>query len=511
VQNLGQGGTLHSKNYLSEFMSLSISRRKLLSSAGALAAASVAAPALAQHAHHDHGGEVRAIEKPLSRAVALATGDDIRFPEVRRSVDGVLETTLRLARGPVDVDGESATVMSFEGQYPGPTLMAKPGDTIKIKLINDLDDVTNLHTHGLHVSPSGNSDNVMLVIQPGETFDYEFKIPEDHMPGTYWYHPHVHGLTYSQVSGGLAGALIIEGGLDEIEGIKDRVDQLLVIQSTQFDENNSIIPSDDQDMHRQTRTVNGQINPTLRIRSGEVQRWRFVNATAESYLMIGLEGHPLYQISKDGNAMTRVVKHDQLLIEPGTRADVLVQGHMFRGAFELRKTLWLGSPRQYEPDELLATLVVDEGDAVTDQFIPEALIPLAEDLRGKDVDRKRTIRFGVIRGEPGGTRFVIDGKQVDMNRVDQTVPLGAFEEWELVNDSPEWHPFHIHANDFQVVAVNGEPVDEVLSWEDTRGIPPNGSLTIRHRFLDFTGKYVYHCHLLFHEDHGMMGIVEVVA
>lgn len=487
------------------------SRRQVLFAGSAAAAAGLSAPAFGQHDHHGHGdGEVFATEKKLGRAVAQATGDDIRFPEVRRSENGVLETTLRLAYGPTDIDGEKAVAMTFEGSYPGPTLIAQPGDTIKIRLINDLDDVTNLHTHGLHVSPSGNSDNVMLVIQPGETFDYEISIPQDHMPGTYWYHPHVHGLTYPQVGGGLAGALIIEGGLDALEGIKDRVDQLLVIQSAEFDDTNTIVPVDNQDIHRQTRTVNGQINPTLRIRSGEVQRWRLVNATAETFLMIGLEGHPLYQISKDGNAMSRVVKHERLLLEPGTRADVLVKGHMFSGSWELRKMLWLGSERQYEPDELLATLVVEEGEAVTDHQIPNELIPLGEDLRGLPVDKKREVRFDVVRGQPGGTKFTIDGKQVDMGRVDQTVKLGAFEEWELINDSPEWHPFHIHANDFQLVAVNGVPVDEVLSFEDTRGIPPNGSLTIRHRFLDFTGKYVYHCHLLFHEDHGMMGIVEVV-
>lgn len=484
----------------------SISRRRLLTAGSALAAASVSTQALGQH--HGHH-EVAAVEKKLGRSVAQVTGDELRFPEVRRSVNGVLETTLRLSYGPTDIDGQRATAMTFEGSYPGPTLMAQPGDTLRIKFINDLADASNLHTHGLHVSPSGNSDNVFLVIQPGETFDYEIKIPEDHPSGTYWYHPHVHGLTFSQVSGGLAGALIIEGGLDELEGIKGRVDQLLVIQSVQFDDSNTIVPADDQEMHFQTRTVNGQINPTLRIRPGEVQRWRLVNATSETYLMIGMEGHPLYQISKDGNAMTRVEKLERLLIEPGCRADVLVKGHQFLGSWELRKMLWFGSERQYEPDELLATLVV-EGEAVTDHVIPTALLPLSEDLRGMPVDRTREIRFSVDRSQPGGTRFLIDGKQVDMGRVDQTVQLGAFEEWVIYNDSPDWHPFHIHVNDFQVVAVNGVPVDEVLSFEDTRGLPPNGSLTIRHRFLDFTGKFVYHCHLLFHEDHGMMGIVEVV-
>lgn len=488
-------------------MNSKISRRHLLVSGGAIAAAGIAGPALAQHGHHDSGEPVIAPERSIAR-VAKVAGDTLQHPEVRRSVDGVLKTTLRAAYGPVTINGAPAIARTFEASYPAPTLVAKPGDTLRIKLINDLDEVTNLHTHGLHVSPSGKSDNVFLTIQPGTEFDFEIEIPADHPAGTYWYHPHVHGLTYSQVAGGMAGALIVEGGLDDLDGIDGRVDQLLVIQSAEFDETNTIVPADIQDIHRQTKTINGQINPTLTIRPGEVQRWRLVNATAESFLMIGLEGHPLYQIAKDGNPMTRSVMLERLLIEPGCRADILVKGHQFTGTWELRKMLWLGSDRQFEPDVLLATLVV-EGEPVTDHTIPDALIPLSEDLRGLEVDRHREIRFDVDRG-PNGTKFLIDGQQVDMGRVDQTVPLGAFEEWTIFNDSTDWHPFHIHVNDFQVIAVNGEPVDELLCFEDTRGLPPLGSITIRHRFLDYTGKYVYHCHLLFHEDHGMMGVVEVI-
>jgi len=488
-------------------MSSRLSRRHLLLGSAALAATGIAAPATAQHAGHAGHAEL-APNRRIGRPVSQATGAPLAAPEVRRSVDGVLTTTLRASYGPVQIDGEDAVARTFESSYPAPTLVARPGDTMRIKLVNDLDEVTNLHTHGLHVSPSNNSDNVFLAIAPGTEFDFEFAIPADHPAGTYWYHPHVHGKTYSHVSGGMAGALIIEGGIDDLPAIKGLVEQTLVFQSAEFDETGTIVPADDQDIHRQTRTVNGQLNPTIAIRPGELQRWRLVNATSETFMLLGLEGHPLHQIAKDGNAMTRPVAREQLLLEPGTRADILVRGHQFTGSYEMRQLLWLGSDRQFEPDALLATVVVD-GEPVTGQSIPEALIPLSEDLRGLPVDRQREIRFSVDR-QPGGTRFLIDGQMVDMNRVDQTVKLGAFEEWTIYNDSTDWHPFHIHVNDFQVVAVNGEPVDEILSWEDTRGLPPLGSLTIRHRFLDFTGKYVYHCHLLFHEDHGMMGIVEVV-
>ena len=486
-------------------MGSAISRRNLLLTGAAAAASGVAAPAFGQH--HGHGALAQ--ERKLSRSVAEATGDPLREPELRRSENGVLETTLRASYGPVEVDGAPAIARTFESSYPSPTLMARPGDTLRIKLVNDLDEPTNLHTHGLHVSPAGNADNVFVKIEPGRSFDYEIAIPEDHPSGTYWYHPHVHGSTYSHVAGGMAGALIVEGGLDDLDSLKGFTERLLVVQSAEFDANNTIVPVDIQEIHNQTKTINGQINPTITIRPGEVQRWRIVNATAESFLLLGLEGHPIHLISKDGNALTRPVRSDNLMVEPGCRADILVRGHQFSGSWEFRKMLWLGSDRQFEPDELLATLVVD-GEPVTDHVIPETLIPLSEDLRDRPVDKAREIRFSVDR-QPGGTRFLIDGQMVDMDRVDQTVQLGAHEEWIIYNDSPEWHPFHIHVNDFQVVAVNGKPVDEIVSWEDTRGLPPSGSITIRHRFLDYPGKFVFHCHLLFHEDNGMMGIVEVIA
>jgi FtsP/CotA-like multicopper oxidase with cupredoxin domain len=158
------------------------------------------------------------------------------------------------------------------------------------------------------------------------------------------------------------------------------------------------------------------------------------------------------------------------------------------------------------PDVLLATVVV-EGEPVDPQPLPTTLIPF-EDLRDAVVDNRREVRFDVQHDE-AGFHFVIDNKTVDMDRVDQTVQLNALEEWTIYNDSDEWHPFHIHINEFQVVAINGEPHD-AKNLEDTRPLPPMGSITMRSRFVDFTGKYVYHCHILGHEDRGMMGIIEVV-
>jgi suppressor of ftsI len=153
---------------------------------------------------------------------------------------------------------------------------------------------------------------------------------------------------------------------------------------------------------------------------------------------------------------------------------------------------------------VLATMVVS-GPVLQPKPLPIDLIPF-EDLSQLPVDNYRTTTFE----EPGAPLFLaIDGKHFDPDRIDQTVKLGALEEWTIRNTSSHRHPFHIHVNDFQVVAVNGVPV-EASSYMDTVDLPPGSETTIRMRFADFDGKFVYHCHILSHEDFGMMATVDVV-
>lgn len=483
-----------------------VSRRALVSSGVGVASALAVSRAGAQHAGHD----MSATPMATPQMEYVATGDlgvegqDLVQPEIRASVNGVLETTLHASITRTLVNGQPKVTRVFEGVYPSPTLMAAPGETIKIHLINELPEVTNLHTHGLHVSPSDNSDNVFLNIPPGETFDFEFKIPENHTPGFYWYHPHVHGMTSLHVNGGMAGGLILTGGLDEVPGIAGLTDRVLIFQSTEFDANGVVRPISEQSSRNQVRTVNGQLNPTIRMRPGETERWRLLNATSGGFILLALEGHEIHTIGRDGNPLTEVATDFQVLMGPGERNDVLIQAGA-AGTYELRQLLW-GDGFQSAPDVLLATLVV-EGDPVDEQPLPTTLLPFV-DLRDAEIDVYREIHFDVQVDE-NGAHFLIDGKTVDMDRVDQTVKLNDTEEWTIYNDSDEWHPFHIHVNEFQVVAISGETYDAV-NLEDTRPLPPKGSITMRTRFLDFTGKYVYHCHILGHEDRGMMGVVEVV-
>lgn len=140
---------------------------------------------------------------------ARESGGALTEPPVLRSRDGALRVELEAAQRELELAGRRATVLSFNGGLPGPTLRLRPGDRLRVTMVNRLSAPTNLHVHGLHVSPTGNSDNPFVTIGPGERFDYDYQLPGDHPPGTYWYHPHHHGGVAAQVFGGLYGAIIV--------------------------------------------------------------------------------------------------------------------------------------------------------------------------------------------------------------------------------------------------------------------------------------------------------------
>ena len=436
------------------------------------------------------------------------TGAPLTEPDVLRSTDGRLELSLEARYGPATLGGREVTTYSYNGMIPGPTLRLRAGETLAPSLTNHLDAVTNLHTHGLHVSPSGNSDNVLLAIAPGETVDFEFDIPTTdtsglYIPGFYWYHPHIHGNTAIQVGGGMAGALIVEGALDEVPGVAGVPERLLVLSTSEFADDGTLLLF--ADMVNPTVFVNGQQHPTIAIAPGETQRWRIVNASVFTFMDLALEGHPLHQIASDGNPLRALRTRDHILMAPGERIEILVQGGP-AGEYTFRSRAWGQDTEFQAQDEYLIATVVSEGPEQEPAPLPGELFPF-EDLREAKVDRRRDVVFSEML-DP--FRLFIDGKTFDHDRVDQTVLLGTLEEWRLINTSPDWHPFHIHVNDFQVIEVNGQP-HEADSWEDTFPLPAFGEVVIRTRFLDFTGTFVYHCHILDHEDKGMMGIVEVVA
>jgi suppressor of ftsI len=418
-----------------------------------------------------------------------SVGADLQEPKAYTSKDGFLAIKLEAQPDPESGTGR----MAYEGSIPGPTIRIRPGDNLKVALVNSLEqEATNLHVHGFHVSPRDNSDNVFVHVMPGQTFNYDYQVPTNHAPGTYWYHPHQHGHSNAQVLAGLAGAIVIEGGLDDLPGIAGKTERLLVLQGPFQDANN-----------RPSYLVNGQINPVVTIQPGETQRWRLLNASANAFFNLRLSGHKMHQIATDGNPLPNLMTTDTLLLGPGERGDVLVRGEA-AGIYELRSLGWsIDIPSQAQPEMTIAS-VVSTGEPVEPTDFPSSLIPF-DDLAGDEIAQSRVITFMEQRTAPA---FAIDGLAFVEGVVNQTVKLGTTEEWTIRNESGEWHPFHIHVNDFQIMTTNGQPV--APHFEDTSLLPPNGEIVIRSRFLDYTGKFVYHCHILAHEDAGMMGVVEVV-
>ena len=449
-------------------------------------------------------------------------------PEVRRSVDGELQTTLQVRYAYKDMGGYRLSLRSYEGSIPGPTLRVRPGDVLRIRLVNELPpnpdpvpadialphhfNTTNFHFHGSHVSPAGISDNIFRSMEPGASYNIEIAIPPDHTRGTYWYHPHHHGSADVQLTSGMAGVVIIEGDFDDIPEIAAAAEHVLMLNEVLFDYRGTIETYDTVWPEAVPRflSVNGQREPVVRMRPGEVQRWRIVHAGHEDNFNLALDKHALHAIALDGIRRPEIDRVDNLLMAPGQRADVLVKAGS-PGTYVLRA---VANDQGYPSPVGPFAQVVVEGDP-RDMPLPSALgkAPLAA-IRDEEVTNTRRITLTVDQPEnpPAANyqefAYLICGRRFDPARVDQRIPLGAVEEWTVVNEHDNDHIFHIHTNPFQMVAVNGEELAR-KDWRDTVVVPRNGSVTFRTRFLDFTGRFVHHCHMMNHEELGMMQVVEV--
>jgi FtsP/CotA-like multicopper oxidase with cupredoxin domain len=451
-------------------------------------------------------------------------------PEVRASVGGLLETTLNVRYAYRNAGGYQLYLRTYEGTSPGPTLRVQPGDTIRIRLVNDLPpnrdvepanlnhphhfNATNFHFHGSHVSPMGISDNVLREMEPGQSYDVEIVLPADHTRGTYWYHPHHHGSADIQVVSGMAGMIVVEGDFADVPEIAAAKERVLILGESAFDQYGMVedFATIFQEGSVRFLTINGQRYPTMTMQPGEVQRWRILHAGYQDDLALVLEGHNLNIIAWDGitqSAMT--TPQGSLVIAPGQRVDVLVKASSDPGTYELKAVPY--DQGYISPNGPLARVVVS-GDPLQ-MHLPSTLpaAPL-DPIRDSEITGKRELVFTQYTPEAAQTAawseysFTIDGKTFDANRVDHSIRLGSVEEWSLVNLSDHDHIFHIHQNPFQVTSVNGKPVDDIR-WRDTDTLPRNGTMTFRSRFLDYTGRYVLHCHMMNHEDMGMMQLIEV--
>lgn len=539
--------------------------------------------------------------------------------------------------------------------YVSPMLEIKPGDTVRIKLNNRLPadpscirpdgDVnnphcfngTNLHTHGLWVNPAGNGDNVLISINPGVSFEYEYNVPSDHPAGTFWYHTHRHGSTALQVASGMAGALVIRGNRPPTPTASGDIDTLLKPTRTQSFKERVLVLQQIQyacrDAQGKVKTnpdgtykcdpgdvggiegydqfgpgswpasgrytsINGQVLPFLgSVSTGQVERWRIIHggvrdtinlqfrklrtgaptqslraADNDAFVGENCTGEPLPQhlIAADGLTTAAAIKTGQTVFQPAYRWDALMvfpqagvycvidaatpaSASVGQAAPSRQLLGWVSvTPGRAVPADLTGYLAAElaaaaavnmpanvRGKVVADlraglklsSFVPHP------DVRDTEVTGTQTLAFNIdLNVNP--IQFQVNGKPFDPNRVDRVLTLGGVDEWTLKSDFVS-HPFHIHVNPFQVVRIldpNGKDVSTPDAVDDAGGtvdpqyralkgvwkdtlwvknlVPPGqppGQYTIvmRTRYQRYIGDYVLHCHILDHEDQGMMQIVRV--
>jgi FtsP/CotA-like multicopper oxidase with cupredoxin domain len=449
-------------------------------------------------------------------SASAAPGAEVAFsnpPEIA-SANGILSTTLTIKPAQLEVAGEDVTFLAlYNGLYTPPVLRVQPGDTIKLLLNNFARLPTNIHYHGFNVTPEGAGDNVFLDIEQGASFQYDFDIPAGHPQGLFWYHPHRDPLLNTQIAGGMAGGIIVGDVLapfPTLQGIPERIMLLKDLKTTKDG-----FPVPDPDPSGPTkRTVNGLWKPRLEMQPDQLEFWRIGNQSSNIFYQLTLRGQSFYIIAVDGNLQNQATKTKTLLLPPGGRLEVLVYGPKKHGEYTLRAHRFSTGPEgdEYPGQDILT--VVSKGSPVPPIPIPLPFaFPELPDLRDGPINEQRTIVFA---DTPDPDLFTINGKPYNADCVDTVVTLGNVEEWIIQNTAQEAHVFHIHQLDFQVTEINGEP-KPFTGYQDVVTLPPatSGGPSVVKVLIPFTnpvivGKFVYHCHIIQHEDQGMMANIQVI-
>jgi FtsP/CotA-like multicopper oxidase with cupredoxin domain len=479
-----------------------------------------------------------------------------------KSANGVLKAGLTL-RHSVDSSGYTHYCLNYKtatGEVESPTLRLNPGDTLLLDVKNRIatDDMelesdmgsmtgapfkkcgdggpmtissTNVHFHGLNVPPVCHQDDVLTtLIQPGgATFPFKIKIPKNEPPGLYWYHPHIHGFTEFQVNGGAAGAIVVEGMekvRPEVAGLKERVFVLRQQYLVPW------IPGPYQ------LTVNYQVStpafptPIIKMKPSEKQFWRVANASLQDFmpLQVVYNGklQPLQLIALDGYPLAKTRVEDTILLPPASRAEFIVQAPASattEAAFQTN-SYSTGPTGNADFFQVLGKIDVANGDDDVESAQPSKPTPSITmrsiKFSGLSEQRANTQRKLYFSEEFGGTNgpiqfyITVDGQKEKVFEANEkpviTTHVGAVEDWTIENRALETHAFHMHQIHFLVMEVDGMPVKN-QDLRDTIEIPfwegpghPYHSVKVRMDFRDPTtaGTFVFHCHILLHEDLGMM-------
>ncbi len=407
--------------------------------------------------------------------------------------NGVSHYDLTLAKSSHEFfDGVATDTIAYNGQsLLGPTIEVQSGDTVKIDVTNKLDTVTTTHWHGADV-PAAADGGPHSTIKPAETWSPQFDIIQP--AATLWYHPHRMDLTAEQVYAGGAGLLIVRddnklaASLPSTYGIDDIP---LVFQDRNFDEDGQMnfeINGSGRGRQMETLTINGTVDPYVEVPAGLV-RLRLVNGSQARIYKLGVEGSRLHKIASDGGYLNQPVELDQLALAPGDRAEIVVE---------------VGSEPVTITDSAFGRVVElrPNGDTSTGTSLPPQLNQI-EPITADDIDVDRT--FDMAQHDE---HWGINGASMDMNVINERIRFGDTERWTITVDNGQ-HTFHVHQTQFQILSINGEPPPpEESGWEDTVWVNGGRTVVIAARFDSYTNPdipYMYHCHILDHEDLGMMG------
>ena len=421
--------------------------------------------------------------------------------------------------------GSPSPSLGYNGSYLGPTIVLERGQSYSMRIDNELDELTTVHWHGLDVQADADG-GPRQPIDPGDQWDAVFDIHQ--APATAWYHPHAMGTTASQVAMGLAGMIIIrdtstqaarnlEAALPHTYGVDDLP---VIFQDRRLNRSgeNSYRPAMPDLIHGfsgNTLVTNGVAEPVATVPRGWV-RLRLLNGSNAAYIRVVLpDSLDARVIASDGGYLDRPVPARTLLVAAGERYEVVVNtGSLVEG-----EVTWIEAFTDSELSGRLLGLQVDRrrgspaAKVVT--TLPEELLPppqlvdTAADL--SDIPRRRFVLE--TRGMMSRTPFSINGKVMDLGRIDERIEAGRLEIWEIRNAGGMniTHSFHVHSAAFQVVSYAGRPATELIAGrKDTVIIPPGATVEIAVLFDEHLGVFMYHCHMLEHEESGLMGQFEVV-
>jgi len=465
--------------------------------------------------------------------VASASGQDRILPELPQA-----STPVKLEAATDPVTGKSE--FRFRGNNTPPVIRVQPGSTLNVEYKNELAaqsreecvghpcmNMTNLHFHGLHVSPKAPEDDSLdMIASPGETLRYSVQVPPQQPPGLYWYHTHPHGESYVQDLDGMSGAIVVEGIDRYVPEVRHMRERILVLRDL-------VLPTDATKRKRvmesvamQTTqcgtapegperafTVNGSLRPQIDISPGERQFWRIVNTSpdryadleldSESFDVVALDGMPLAY--HDPSIRKRSMSH--VLVPPAGRVEAIVTGPPADSHAALRSRCFdTGPAGDSNPAMVLADIVsrppssleVRRGDGVAPVY---ASFPPTVLKRVEAGEPQFVVTF--TEDKQG---FYINDQKFEMNAGPMlTVDIGSLQHWRVMNPTKEVHPFHIHQVHFLVYAVDEKPVKDPV-WVDTVNVSYGSSVDLVMDFTDpiIRGMSLFHCHLLSHEDKGMM-------